>query len=276
MSVSRTIPWNGSKRWMESALRDVFVQWDGKGRFYDPFCGSGFVSALMRDCSIDSPQILGDVNPWLVGFFKRQTESNKEDAIPDPGAQDIEYWRNLRDPSALSVNEQAARFLICLLSSWGARYQDNADGTFGLPMQKEQGRFNQAMGTLPEMWRTFWLTPSDKVACQTWLKTVADAQAGDLVFLDPPYTETMGYGVAWDIGDQLAVWDWAAEAISRGVLIVATNHEALGKYYARVGLTVDYFVSPARGRTSKLRREMLAYSPSLSPSNPIQTMFGVQ
>ena len=259
----RTVPWNGSKRWMETPLREVFSKWDGKGRFYDPFCGSGFVSALMREVHPNTTQTVGDVNPWLVGFLRRQIECQKTDEIPSPGLTDVPYWRSLADPTILGVNEQAARFLICLLTSWGARYQDHADGTFGLPIQTEKGRYNQAVGTLPELWRTFWLRREDTVRQGSWADTIADAKQGDLVFLDPPYTETMGYGVEWTVADQMDVLFWAAEATQRGVQVVATNHDAIGRYYDKFGLSVEYLNSPARGRTSKLRREMLAVSPSL-------------
>lgn len=272
----RTVPWNGSKRWMEAPLREVLSRWDGKGKFYDPFCGSGFVSALMREVHPSIQQTVGDVNPWLVGFLRRQLEGLQDDPVPAPGLDNVGYWRSLADPNVLGTNEQAARFLICLLTSWGARYQDHTDGTFGLPLQTEQGRYNQAVGTLPELWRTFWLRTDDRVLRKSWLDTIAEATAGDLVFLDPPYTETMGYGVEWTVGDQMDVLFWAADATQRGVQVVATNHETLGRHYAKFGMIVEYLHSPARGRTSKLRREMLAVSPSLEKQKEpdILTMFG--
>jgi len=94
---------------------------------------------------------------------------------------------------------------------------------------------------------------------------------GGFGFLDPPYTETIGYGTEWTVGDQLDVLLWVEEASRRGVLIVCTNHEAMGRHYARIGCEVSYLTAPARGRTSKARREMLAWS-NLTPGDTLTTL----
>lgn len=254
---------------MEPQLREVLAQWDGKGTFYDPFVGSGFVSGLVREMHPNAPQVLGDVNPWLVGFLRRQLEGSPTDPIPEPGLSDVPYWRNLHDPALHDTNTQAARFLVCLLTSWGARYQDGKDGKFALPIQTEQGRYNQAVSTLPELWQTFWLRKGDLVLAQSWFKTVVSATQPDLIFLDPPYTETMGYGVKWSVKDQIEVLLWAADKVKEGHNVVVSNHGELKTIYERFGMHTLECSPPARGKTSQIRSEILAFPKQLTPYAPL-------
>lgn len=41
-------PRNGSKRWLEPLLRQAFAQWGARGRFLDPFCGSGALKSPLQ------------------------------------------------------------------------------------------------------------------------------------------------------------------------------------------------------------------------------------
>lgn len=108
----------------------------------------------------------------------------------------------------------------------------------------------------------------DSVAQRDWKESVAEAREGDLVFLDPPYTETLGYTTRWTVADQIDVWEMSETLIKRGVSVIVTNHGDLARLYARF-MTTKTIDRPGTGKTSKGRQELLAWSADLNPAESI-------
>lgn len=257
-------PWNGSKRWLLSELEPVLSQWDGRGRYFDPFCGGGSVSALMRRLFPRARQIVSDANPWLASAFRTQAAGDYK--LP-ANYGDVTYWRSLRDDQRreLSRVERATRFAVCLYSSWGNRWKTAPDGAFtqsSAPINPKWSTRTYLKPRLESMFHSSssWLHKSDVIRHWDWKTAAFHAKPGDLVYLDPPYPESLGYGTQWwSFSDQLDIVDWVTEAIPRGIRVVVSNMATLERLYKRAGMKTRIIDYPRSSRTSRPRQEVLAW-----------------
>lgn len=236
------IPWSGTKRKHLGLLAPIFQGWvpDASSRFYDPFTGGGSVSWLMRQIFPQVSQVVGDRDPHLAALYRLQTQG-----APDwnPEWLDVHLQRSYRDVDIanLSDADKAARLIVCLKTAFGSRYETSKDGRYRSTLRTDLKPENLRM-FLQDIWQKAWLSTADKVIEGTWIDTIGDVKANDLVFLDPPYTETIGYGTnRWTVADQVDVWEWASQKITEGVAIVVTNHSDLERLYKKTGFDTSRF-----------------------------------
>lgn len=259
--ATQWFPWNGSKRWLLPRLTDTFREWGGSGRFIDPFCGGGSVSRLIRQLFPATPHVLADANPWLMSAFEWQA-SGQVYVLPENFGE-VAYWRSLRDGDlpCLDLHARATRFAICLLTAWGNRWKTEVDGSFTASSTPVNARYCEASflrRRLEAFFTVNWLRLGDVTMSQDWKKSVADVRPGDLVYLDTPYPELLGYGnQGWGFSDQLDVIDWVAEHPE--IAVVVSNMATLDRLYRRAGLRVELVTGPAPSRTKKQRVECLAW-----------------
>jgi hypothetical protein len=103
-----------------------------------------------------------------------------------------------------------------------------------------------------------WLHAGDAAVSQDWKDAITIAKPGDLVYLDTPYPESLGYGNQWwSFSDQLDVIDWVAE--HPNIAVVVSNMATLERLYHRAGLSVDLVAGPTPSRTKRQRVECLAW-----------------
>ena len=259
LSVPSWFPWNGSKRWLLNDLVPIFSLWNGSGRYIEPFVGGRSVSATIRSMFPGVPQVLSDANPWLVSAYESQLSA----AIEFPANySDVQYWRNLTDAdlSNLSVSDRANRFAICLFTAWGNRWETKPDGIFRSTVNSKYCEPQYLKQRLTDFWRAGWLTPDDSTSCCDWKVAVAQAQPGDLVYIDPPYPESLGYGNQWwSFSDQLDVVDWVTDSVRNGVNIIVSNMATIERLYKRGGLETRTVTGPKRSQTRKIREELIAW-----------------
>jgi site-specific DNA-adenine methylase len=94
-----------------------------------------------------------------------------------------------------------------------------------------------------------------------WKDSLASVKPGDLVFIDPPYPESLGYGNQfWSFSDQLDVVDWVAAAAKDGVNVVVSNMSSLERLYRRAGLKTMIFTGPKKSKARLIRSEVLAWA----------------
>lgn len=262
-------PYNGSKRWMLTHLEPLFQAWSGKGRFIDPFCGGGAPSWLARKTHPDVNQILSDVDPWLLACYRVQTDGLRPTVPTD--FTNLKDWYLLGDEDLprLSHDERALRFLITNLTAWGHRLVPQPKGTLRFTADPAWTTAEYLVPRLVGLLDTRWLHSRDVVAQRDWKETVAGAREGDLVFLDPPYTETLGYTSKWMVSDQIDVWEMSEILVKRGCSVVLTNHGEMERLYARLSLSTRVINRPGTGKTGKPRQELLVWSPDLNPAKSI-------
>jgi DNA adenine methylase len=259
--IPQWFPWNGSKRWLVKHIAPIMQSWAGDGVYFDPFVGGGSISALVRGMFPDARQHLSDANPWVMSAFQSQLLDDREVV---GNYTDTEYWRNLKDADLdnLSVLEKANRFAICLFTAWGNRWKSKSDGSMGTenPINKKFIKPEYLKKRLAAFFSVKWLEVGDTVVHADWKETVKFAKEGDLVYIDPPYPESLGYGNQWwSFSDQLDVVDWVADAVKRNISVVVSNMATIERLYRRAGLKTMIVDGPKTSKTRTSRSELLAW-----------------
>jgi len=271
MSFLRWFSWNGSKRWILDSLSQELRTY-GAGKYLEPFVGGGSVSFLMRKLHPSVKQIVSDANPWLISCYERQVAEELDFRLPD-NLHDYEYWRSFTDNriGELDLHDRVIRFAVCLTTAWGNRWKTEEDGRFtksSTPIDWKRADHDYVRTKIENFLKVRWLkTGFDQVLSGDWRKAVTYAEPGDLVYLDPPYPETLGYGnQIWTLNDMLDVIDWIADAVQRGVNVVASNVSDLERLYKRAGLRTFTVPSPTRSNTRRARVEIIGTSlPEVRP-----------
>jgi DNA adenine methylase len=245
---------------MVERLTPILQQWEGKGTYIDPFVGGGSISALVRRLFPNTKQYVSDANPWLMAAFQSQIEGC---TIAD-NYMAIDYWRALKDEDIgkLSVAEKANKFAVCLFTAWGNRWKSKADGSMGNenPVNPKFAKPEYLKKRLEAFFTVNWLRSNDTIACADWKKTIKTAKAGDLVYIDPPYPESLGYGNQWwSFSDQLDVTDWVADAVKQDINIVVSNMATVERLYKRAGLETVLVNGPKTSKTRTNRAELIAW-----------------
>jgi site-specific DNA-adenine methylase len=253
-------PWNGSKMWLRSNLERVFRLWEPSvdSRYIEPFVGGGSVSMMFRRLHPTTLQRLSDANYWLVSAYKCQIAGNLK---LSNNYTDIQYWRELSDSdfSSLTVKERMTRFFVCLLTAWGNRWQVRNDGRFSQTINKQRCSQDYLTTKTHKIFSNCWLSSSDTALYQKWEKAVRSAQPGDLVYLDNPYPDSLGYGGSWTFKDQLDIIDWACDAITQDISVVVSNMSTLERLYKRGGFKTRIIQGPSANVNRATREEVLAW-----------------
>lgn len=257
-------PWNGSKRWILDDLAFLMNKWEPKGaRYFEPFVGGGCVSYLMRTLFPSVSQVIGDANPWLMAAYQNQLQNSKFNLKKDSITPEwIEKQRSYgdRDLPSLNIYDKSLRFATCLLTAWGNRWEASESGEFKSTKNTKYCEPDYLHRRLKDFFKVQWLSNSDRVSYSSWEKTLKEVSKGDLVYLDPPYPETLGYGnQEWRFSDHLDVWEWVEGALDRGVNVVVSNMEDMNRLYKRIGMETRIIEGPSRSKTRVKRKEVLAW-----------------
>lgn len=251
---------------MLPVLSTYIRMWGGKGRWLEPFCGSGVVSKLVREIHPRVPQVVGDLNPWLMAAQEhwlsgRVAPPNAADVTPER----VQFYRAItnKDFALLSERDRALRFLVCLYSAWGNRWQTHDDGSFATPINTARDGGDPAflLRRLQESFGSGWLGPNDTFLYGNWTGVAEQAKPGDLVFLDSPYPETAGYGsTKWDLEDWSLMYDWVrSKALPQGVHVLVCNPGTLRLLWDYVMDRHEMHYMPTQGRSTQARFEYVGY-----------------
>lgn len=265
-------PWNGAKTRLIDTLTPYLQAWGGRGRWVEPFLGSGVVSRHVREIYPNTPQIVGDANPWLMAGHKHWLQGGVEPpTLEDVSKESIERYRTHTDADfdSLSERDQALRFFVCLYSAWGNRWQTKSDGTFATPIntKRKGGDPDFLLRRLQESYGSGWHGDPDRFLAGGWMDTAKQAEPGDLVFLDSPYPETAGYGgVVWNLKDWSEMYLWVRdEAVPKGIHVLVCNPGTLSLLWGEVLDRDEEHFTPPQGRSTAPRVEYIGYAGPWTP-----------
>lgn len=175
------IRWAGSKRLLLGHLRS---HWTGTAnRYIEPFCGS---ACFFFDIGPNSG-VLGDLNQELIGAFRaiRSDPYRVLEALRRFPTGEAGYYRVRKmQPSSLAENERAARFLYLNRYCFNGIYRTNGKGEFNVPYGPP--RSGKSVDESVVIAASKALTGCLLVNGD-FEHTLRHAQAGDFVYLDPPY-----------------------------------------------------------------------------------------
>ncbi len=267
--------WAGGK----TRLAPQIVKIIGKieGTYYEPMVGMGAVFLELRNTGFTGPVVLGDAagpvrNIWSA--LQTDTEALLTYLRGLGAVLSVERHNLVRDvynalqgPSTL----RAAHLIWLMAGSHGGVYRVNGDGGFNVPPQGDRIWTAEKPVLLPLPGGELLNALRDALVgvdvlehAQPLPHVLKRLKAGDVLYLDPPYTDTFAYGAeTWNL-NQLRDLVYRLEQLvveRRGVRVILTEsdrvpvRELLG---ARWDVTsVDLGSSVSRG-AEKARKEIIA------------------
>lgn len=182
IQVGSIIRWAGSKRRL---LPQLSAFWSTRfTRYVEPFVGSAALFFVLRP----SRAVLGDLNPELINalaFLARHPKRVHDTLTFLPKGK--RFYQDLRsmEPSGLPQFDRAVRFFYLNRYCFNGLYRTNRAGAFNVPYSAE------GTGAFPSLARfreSALLLRRAEVIHSDFQTTVERVvQAGDFVYLDPPF-----------------------------------------------------------------------------------------
>lgn len=180
INVRPLLRWAGSKR---SLLKLLMKRAPPiSGRYVEPFAGSAILFFALEP----KKAILGDINSDLMRAYDRIRSKPKvvweRLTALDDSSETYYHLRSLK-PATLSSIEQAVRFLYLNRFCFNGVYRTNRRGEFNVPRGCKTGSFPG----LPAFLDCASLLRCSELKTADFGVTLGRVQAGDFVYLDPPY-----------------------------------------------------------------------------------------
>jgi DNA adenine methylase len=234
------LKWAGGKQWLAARLIR-FVS--PTGTYYEPFLGGAslFFAARPRRAA------LSDKNADLIETYEclRDEPFQIIDRITEWSYNEETYYR-VREMHPRSRVGRAARFIYLNRTCWNGLYRVNRNNQFNVPF----GRFaNPTICDASVLLGASRALQEVNLTVSDFEQAVEDAQRGDVVYLDPPYTVKHSNNGFLRYNEHLFTWSDQERLASlahvlkrRGCRVLVTN--ACHKHL--VSLYNGFHVTPLR------------------------------
>ncbi|MEH2383879.1 MAG: DNA adenine methylase [Nostoc sp.] len=250
------LKWAGGK----SRLIQQYIPYFPKSykNYYEPFLGGGAVFFYLQP----SAAILTDINAELINTYccvrdhvEELISILKEHKI----RHDKDYYYSVRNNSAGTDLEKAARLIYLNKTCFNGLYRVNSQGKFNVPL----GRYENPNICHENLLRVASVALSHAEIQQADFTEVLNhaTSSDDFVFFDPPYhpiSET-SYFTAYSQNcfskkDQELLRDTCAELASRGVRVMVCNSDSefIRKIYQDINFET-YKIKAARSINSNIK-----------------------
>lgn len=234
--LSPFLKWAGGKRWFVHHHHELFPK--TYSRYFEPFLGGGAVYFYLRP----SQAVLADINPEVIAAYQAMKERwvglKKSLAHHHrEHAENERYYYNVRDRSPNNLVSRASRMIYLNRTCFNGIYRVNKQGSFNVPRGTKDAVLMES-DNFKSM--SFLLRGAD-LRVSDFECVIDEAQEGDLVFADPPYTVRHNLNgfvkyneVLFSWSDQERLARALKRAGARGVKVVATNanHQSVRDLYA--------------------------------------------
>lgn len=184
---------HGIKMKLLSFINENIV-WDGKGRWVEPFLGSGAVLFNVKP----KRALVSDTNGHIIKFYQaiQQGEITPQSArmfLESEGSELLrlgdKYYYEVRE--RFNQSHSPLDFLFINRSCFNGLMRFNGRGKFNTPFCKKVERFrksyitkicNQIAWVSDAMHGLDW-----KFVCSDWSDALSDIKPGDFIYADPPY-----------------------------------------------------------------------------------------
>jgi DNA adenine methylase len=233
VSSAPLLKWAGGKRWLAPHLAEMISR-TTFGRYFEPFGGG---AALFFQLA-PTRAVLSDRNADLINCYK-QIKTDPESVIAT-----LRRFRNsesdyyaIRDMRPRLARTRAARVLYLTTLAFNGIYRVNLRGEFNVPYGYKTHLKPCDAERIRAASRSF---RKARLLVGDFEDVVAEADTGDLIYFDPPYTVAHGNNgfikyneviLQWE--DQLRLARVATAAAERGCKVIISNaaHPSVSKLY---------------------------------------------
>lgn len=219
------LKWAGGKR--KLAKHIIATAPEKFGRYFEPFAGAGAVFFALRPARAT----LGDTNSRLMRCFAAvRDDIDRVMELLRSYPVDKDFYMSFRKKEFDEHSEDyevAAWLLYVNRTGFNGLYRVNNSGVFNIPW----GQYKNPTVCDEKTLRACSSALGDAALCDTsFERTVARAEAGDLIYFDPPYVPTSESADftkytrdGFTLNDQVKLRDAAVELAQRGVHVLLTN-----------------------------------------------------
>lgn len=228
------LKWPGGKRWLVEDIAKAIGNIDG--RYIEPFLGGGSLFFFLEPKSA----ILSDANRDLIEtYLAVRTSSNEieKQLLYYQQHHSKDFYYAERSKKYLSLECRAAQFIYLNRTCFNGIYRVNLRGEFNVPL----GSKTSVVMPNDNFKKVAEILESAQLCCNDFEEIIDQAETGDVVFADPPYTVKHNVNgfikynenlFAWS--DQIRLHDALSRAVNRGARVYSTNanHASLIEIYA--------------------------------------------
>lgn len=251
--ASPLVPWIGGKRRLADQLIRLFPP---HTCYVEVFAGAAAVYFTKQPSDVE---VLNDINGDLINLY-RVVQHHLEEFVRQfkwaLTSRTVFKWLQITRPETLTDIQRAARFYYLQQSCFGGKVQGQSFGTAatappGLNLLRIEEHLSAAHLRLAATY----------IENETW-SAVIDRydRPQTLFYLDPPYWQTEGYGVPFELGQYTKIAEKMRAIQGRAVLSV-NDHPAMREAFAGMATeTVDITYTVGGGGHGADRRELVIFS----------------
>lgn len=216
---SPIIPWIGGKRRLAPEILPLFPD---HTCYVEPFCGAAALYFLKEPSQVE---VINDINGELVNLY-RVVKHHLEEFVRQfkwaLSSRKIYEWHQLENPKTLTDIQRAARFFYLQKLAFGGKVDGQSFGTATTSPPR------LSILRLEEDLSMAHLRLADTIIEELpWDKCITKYdRPHTLFYCDPPYWETEGYGVDFDLAQYDRMAD-LAKAMQGTMIISVNDHPAM-------------------------------------------------
>jgi DNA adenine methylase len=246
------LAWPGGKRRLAKKLLPLF-----ESRIHtcyvEEFAGGGSMFFMRTPAEVE---VLNDVNGEVINLYRviknHLDEFAKEFRFAVASRQIFE-WNKETPPHVLTDIQRAARFLYIQKLAFGAKISSQTFGTSpSSPPRFNVLRLEEDLSQAHLRLSRVWIEHLDWETClKKWDRDYT------LHFMDPPYWETEGYGVPFEL-EQYEKLAEAMRTMKGSAVLTINDHPEMRrifKGYAMDSVDINYTIGG--GGTGKGRKELI-------------------
>jgi DNA adenine methylase len=190
------------------------ILWDGKGRWIEPFLGSGVVLFNVQP----ERALVNDINPHIIKLYQMLYDG---DLLPEEvrayllsegkklSSYGEEYYYLVRE--RFNKTGDPLDFLFLNRSCFNGLIRFNSKGEFNVPFCRNTNRFRQAyVSKIVNQISQIQQIMQDKeweFRVGDWKECIKNVEEDDFVYLDPPYTgRSTDYYQKWTEKDSIELY----------------------------------------------------------------------
>ena len=246
MNSKPIIPWIGGKRRL---AKQIFARMPEHQCYVEPFCGAAAIYFMKEPSKVE---VINDINGELINLY-RVIQHHLEEFIRQfkwaLTSRQIYQWQQMTHPETLTDIQRAARFYYLQKLAFGGKVNGQTFGTATTnPPRLNLLRIEEELST------AYLRLQSTYIEHMEWQKLIKKYdRAHTCFFLDPPYWQTEGYGVDFDL-ENYTEMARLAKTIKGAMLVTVNDHPAMRKAFDGLHIepiNITYTVGGGKGTKAK-------------------------